>query len=291
MIDNYLLEELVTFAKYKTLAKTAAELNVTQPTVTRGMQKLEDELSVQLFDRQPNRISLTKTGKLAAEKATALLQANQQFITEIKNYAQSQQVLKIASVAPGPQIVLEQNLQKFNANITVEQALLEQNDVEQCLLNHHYSAIITNRKIQTELIESRYIGKENLYVNLDQFMYLANKRQVTFKELFGLSFVVLNDIGPWKTIIQENIPDAKFLYQTEYDALSELTKYTNFPFFTTNITQPDNVYDTTDTVALPITDDSAKMTFYAAYLKSQRSTIAPLAKKLVSIWPINNASR
>ena len=46
MIDNYLLEELVTFAKYKTLAKTAAELNVTQPTVTRGMQKLEDELEI-----------------------------------------------------------------------------------------------------------------------------------------------------------------------------------------------------------------------------------------------------
>lgn len=90
MIDNYLLEELITFAKYKTLAKTAAELNITQPTVTRGMQKLEDELGVQLFDLHPNRITLTKTGKLAAEKATALLQANQQFITEITKSASTQ---------------------------------------------------------------------------------------------------------------------------------------------------------------------------------------------------------
>ena len=63
MIDNYLLEELVTFASEKTLAKTAEKLNVTQPTVTRGMQKLEDELGIQLFDRQPNRIVLTDTGK------------------------------------------------------------------------------------------------------------------------------------------------------------------------------------------------------------------------------------
>lgn len=284
MIDNYLLEELITFAKYKTLAKTAAELNITQLTVTRGMQKLEDELGVQLFDRHPNRITLTKTGKLAAEKATALLQANQQFITEIKNYAQNQQVLKIASVAPGPQIVLEQNLQKFNANIDIDEALLDQNNVEKNLLNRKYSAIITNREIQTTQIESRFIGEENLYVNLDQLMYLANQRQVTFKELAGLSFVVLNDIGPWKTIIQENIPDAKFLYQTEYDALSELTKYTSFPFFTTNVTQPNNTYDTTDTVALPITDRSATMTFYVTYLKSQRKTIAPLAKRLTRIW-------
>ncbi|MBD8087560.1 LysR family transcriptional regulator [Limosilactobacillus sp. c11Ua_112_M] len=285
MIDNYLLEELVTFAQYKTLAKTAAELNVTQPTVTRGMQKLEDELGVQLFDRHPNRITLTKTGKIAAEKANQLLQANQQFITEIKNYAQNQQVFKIASVAPGPLIVLEQNLTKLNANIDIDEVLFDQDSVEKCLLNRQYSAIITNREIQTDLIESRYLGQEHLYVNLDQFMYLVNQRQVTFKELAGLSFVVLNEIGPWKQIIQSNIPNAKFLYQTEYDALSELTKYTNFPFFTTNITQPDNVYDTTDTVALPITDSSATMTFYVTYLKSQRKIIAPLVKKLVSVWP------
>lgn len=285
MIDNYLLEELVTFAQYKTLAKTAAELNVTQPTVTRGMQKLEDELGVQLFDRHPNRITLTKTGKIAAEKANQLLQANQQFITEIKNYAQNQQVFKIASVAPGPLIVLEQNLTKLNANIDIDEVLFDQDSVKKCLLNRQYSAIITNREIQTDLIESRYLGQEHLYVNLDQFMYLVNQRQVTFKELAGLSFVVLNEIGPWKQIIQSNIPNAKFLYQTEYDALSELTKYTNFPFFTTNITQPDNVYDTTDTVALPITDSSATMTFYVTYLKSQRKIIAPLVKKLVSVWP------
>lgn len=59
MIENYLLEELVTFQRMGTLQKTAAHLAVTQPTVTRGMQKLEDELGVKLFDRHPNRLELT----------------------------------------------------------------------------------------------------------------------------------------------------------------------------------------------------------------------------------------
>lgn len=291
MIDNYLLEELVTFAKYKTLAKTAAELNVTQPTVTRGMQKLEGELGVPLFDRQPNRITLTKTGKLAAEKARTLLQANQQFVTEIKNYAQNQQVLKIASVAPGPQIILEQKQNQLKMNIDMDQLLLNNNEAEATLLNHQYSLVITNRELQTDLIESRYLGQEHLYVNLDQFMYLANRQHISFNELTGLSFVVLNEIGPWKQIIQDNIPNAKFLYQDEYDSMQELTKYTNFPFFTTNITNPNEVYTTDDSVMIPITDEAATMTFYAAYLKSQRSTIAPLAKNLVSVWPKNNDSR
>mgnify|MGYP002225271715 FL=1 len=42
---------------------------VTQPTVTRGMQKLENELGVTLFKRTPNRISLTETGQLAAKES------------------------------------------------------------------------------------------------------------------------------------------------------------------------------------------------------------------------------
>ncbi|MBB1079210.1 LysR family transcriptional regulator [Limosilactobacillus sp. STM2_1] len=285
MIDNYLLEELVTFAETKTLAKTAEKLMITQPTVTRGMQKLEDELGVKLFDRQPNKISLTKAGKLAAKKAQLVLDTNRQFVTDIRNYAYTQKVIKIASIAPGPQIVINDNKASLTANIDLNQKLFDINQVEPALLNHQYSLIITNREIQTDHIESRYLGQEQLYVNLDQFMYLANQQQVTFKELTGLSFVVLNEIGPWKQIIQDNIPNAKFLYQTEYDSMQELTKYTNFPFFTTNITNPSETYDTNDTVKISITNDAATMTFYAAYLKSQRNIVAPLAKKLVNVWP------
>lgn len=250
------------------------------------MQKLEDELGVKLFDRQPNKISLTKTGELAAKKAQLVLDTNQQFVNEIRNFVQSQQVIKIASVAPGPQIIIAENENSWTTNIDLDQELFDSNKIEPALQSHQYSLIITNQEIQSDFIESRYLGQERLFVNLDQFMYLANQQQVTFKELAGLSFVVLNEIGPWKQVIQDNIPNAKFLYQAEYDSMRELTKYTNFPFFTTNITNNDNVtYDTSDSVRIPITDDTATMTFYAAYLKSQRKTVAPLAKKLVEIWP------
>ena len=108
MIDNYLLEYLVTFTKVQTLAKTAAELNVTQPTVTRGMQRLEEEFGVKLFDRQPNRITLTPTGKLAAKLVTKLLQDNQTLVTTVRNYDQTNRVVKVACSAPGPRILAEQ---------------------------------------------------------------------------------------------------------------------------------------------------------------------------------------
>lgn len=51
MIDNYLLEELTTFAKYGTLAETAQHLSLSQPAITRGTKRIEEELGFKLFER------------------------------------------------------------------------------------------------------------------------------------------------------------------------------------------------------------------------------------------------
>ena len=77
------------------------------------------------------------------------------------------------------------------------------------------------------------------------------------------------------------------LYQTDYDALRELTRYTNFPFFTTNITDEHGPEDfhIGDRVTLPITDPTATMTFYASYLKDQRDQLQPLIKDFTANWP------
>ena len=118
-------------------------------------------------------------------------------------------------------------------------------------------------------------------------MYLANSQQVSVKDLAGLSFVVLNDIGPWKEIIQKYIPNAKFLYQEEWTALTEITKYSNFPYFSTNITtaNPRQRTSKDDRVRLPITDEAATMTFYANYRKKQKSSLTPLLNEINQNWP------
>lgn len=286
MINNYLLEELVTFSETKTLAKTAEKLMVTQPTITRGMQKLEEELNVKLFDRQPNKIVLTKTGELAAKKAKELLAANQEFITSIQNYDQSQQVITIGSVAPGPLVIADLLPDKYGLEINPD--FLQPAKVVSAIETNQFSLCFTNQEVQTSTVESLYLGNEQLYVNLDQFMFLAGQQEVSFKELKGLSFVVLSDIGPWKEIIQEQIPDAKFLYQAQRDALTEITRYSNFPYFSTNVTKLGSQFDdlnNADRVTLPITDQMATMPFYATYLKSKRQELKPVLHELIKLWP------
>ncbi|MFC6177213.1 LysR family transcriptional regulator [Companilactobacillus huachuanensis] len=285
MIDNYLLEELVTFSKYGTLAATAEELMVTQPTVTRGMQKLEDELNVKIFDRQPNHISLTKTGILAAKEAQKVLNQNQSFIDTIQAYEASHTTIKVGSVAPGPILMLH-SLDNIPDNLVINDNLLEQEAIINDLENRSFAAILTNKEIMTDSIESRFIGSEHLSVNLDKFTYLANKNSVKFEELKGMSFIVINDIGIWKQIIQDNIPDAKFLYQEQYDAFKEITQYSSFPYFSTNVSKASDHLPTQDDdrIKIPISDDAGSMDFYVSYLKNRKSKVSSLIKLMSQSW-------
>jgi len=288
MLDNYLLQELVTFANTGTLAKTAEQLHVTQPTVTRGLQKLETDFGVQLFDRQPNRISLTVTGQLAAKKATDLLQANQDLVTAIRHFDNSQRVLKLAATIPGPLVLLAPYAK--SEQVKVDSELFPTDKIKTALINHHYAIIFSNQEIIDDQLSSQPIGKEQLSVHLNKFMYQANQASITFAELKDLSFIVLHKIGPWRQLIQDAIPTAHFFYQAQPDAFSEITQYSDFPFFSTNIvplTPADQRPSTTDDsrVTLPITDPSATMTLYATYLTSEQAQVSPLITKLIETFP------
>lgn len=289
MIENYLWEELATFAEQKTLAKTAEALHVTQPSITRGMQKLEDELGVILFDRQPNRITLTETGELAAREAQKILSLNREVIAKISNFYQSKEVISVAFSIPGPRILLHYLEPQLATNIQIEDSL-QHGNLATLLTQREYTLILSNQELFTKEIESRFIGVEHLSVNLNQFMYQASQSSLTFSDLNGLSFLVLSDIGIWKKIVQENIQDTKFLYQQQEETFSEISKYSDFPYFSTNISKLNPQFDQRDTtdnnrVSIPIQDRAAKMEIYANYLKSQKKTVTPLLEVIGKNWP------
>ncbi|MFC6261520.1 LysR family transcriptional regulator [Levilactobacillus fujinensis] len=290
MIENYLLEELVVFAQTGTLAKTAATLNVTQPTVTRGMQKLEADWEVQLFDRQPNRLSLTPAGELAAKEAATLLAENHQAVERIRNFERSQRVLTIATTIPGPLVALRHIYAQLPKSVHLPNISQPETQVITGLKNNNYLLGFSNHSLTTETIDSQLIGTEHLAINLNQFMFQANQSTITFAELKDLSFVVPSDIGPWRKIIQANIPNAKFFYQEERAALTEITKYADFPYFSTNISIfdaviPQQAAANDSRVCLPISDAAAQMSIYAIYLRSQRARVQPVISQLTAMWP------
>lgn len=240
MIDLYLLEELVAFQENGTLAKTADTLNVTQPTITRGLQKLEDKLGVQLFNRA------------------------------------------LASNASGPLIILNTlKTKNLKADSTL---LLESNyNYQSLLLNEQYTCLILNFPLEDKNISSIYLGKENLFVHINEFTQLASKKEVSFNDLSNLTFLVISDIGIWKQIIQNEIPNAKFLYQNDSTNFTEIRNNSIFPYFTTNITKLSSHHqkkELKDRVQLAIKNTSAQQSFYACFLKKNKNRLHPLIEKI-----------
>ncbi|WP_251716237.1 LysR family transcriptional regulator [Lactobacillus agrestimuris] len=290
MINPELLAELVAFKKYGTLSATAEHLLITQPSVTRGMKKLEQEIGVTLFNRGANKIELTATGELAAQEAEKLLKNQEVFIEKVINFEKSQQSIKLGSVAPGPLLFIqyEYDQNSFEQKLTFNNQLITPEDVPSDLVTYKEQIIFSHQEIQTEEIESLYLGSEQLSVKIDKFNPLSQQKSVSFTDLTGLSFLVVQDIGPWKNICETYIPKAKFLYQEDLNSLDELTRYSNFPVFRSNLTRLDQSRNEDDNrKEVQISDQHNSLPIYACYLKNKenRARIKPFLQKLIKIWP------
>ena len=65
MIEFNQLKHLVAIAKNKTISKAAEELLISQPGLTKSMQRLEEDLGLSLFNSKKNKIELNDNGLLA----------------------------------------------------------------------------------------------------------------------------------------------------------------------------------------------------------------------------------
>ncbi len=70
--------------------KAASACNVTQSTLSAGIQDLENILEVQLFERTKKKVLVTETGQAVIDKARMVLQATQELIEIVADGADDQ---------------------------------------------------------------------------------------------------------------------------------------------------------------------------------------------------------
>ena len=283
MIEYYLLEELVTFAKYGTVAKTAEVLGLTQPAVTHSMKKLEEELGVTLFIRKTNKLYLSETGKYTAREAKKLIDDNLDFTKRVKQFEKDQTTLVVGVNAPVPGIVLRS---LHDQNIQIVSDLVESN-FENLLAEHQVTCLLLNFPIEDRDITSTYLGTESMSVNLPADCNLNKNKELSFKMLKGKTILSPSPIGFWTKIYHDEIPDSKIIFQNESSEYSEILQYSVLPFFTTNLTSLDSQWghNLPDNRSVrPLKDEVAHQKFYACYLKQNKDRVQPLIEKLQDQW-------
>jgi DNA-binding transcriptional LysR family regulator len=233
MIETYLLEALIAYEKYGTLILASENLHISQPALSRAMQKLEVELGVPLFNRQKNKLSLNENGKLAVEYAKKILNLQQEMMDSVKNLDASTRTLSIGSIAPGPIIELEDYLDKKGIQSDFELVTNEAKLIEG-YTKHKYQLIVLSHPLDE--YPSKKLITEQLYALVMPAHPASDYKEISFQDMNGQSFLMLSDVGYWADVVKRNMPDSRFIVQNTLQDLHELITSSALPAFASNIT-------------------------------------------------------
>lgn len=274
MIDLHLLEQLIIVNDCGTLSKASKQLLISQPGLTRSMQRLEDFLGVQLFERTKNKMVLNPTGYYTVAQARQLLQQAGEFVNKVHHHALQQLVSFIGSCAPGPIHKIDHHVKTHMANQKITTRIEDEESLEQNLLSGDYQLIITSKPIIDPRIISQLYFTEDLYLSVPKDHPLSTREFVSLDDLAGLTMIVRTDLGIWNDFVAK-LTATNFITQSDLKSFIALVEASNMPCFSSNISPL--VWDSPkDRVDIPIKDKAASISFYMNTLKKHRLLLEQL---------------
>ena len=241
MIEIRLLEQLAAFAEHGTLSAASEILHISQPTLTRSMKQLEDELGVTLFVRSKNHLALNDAGIKAAEYARQVLLADQDFEAKVKAYDRSLHTISIGYCAPVPQMVLTPIINNLFSGMTISQDMMDDKNFEEKLKTGVYQLAVLHYKPEDDAFFCRKCGSEKLYMSLPSGNPLAFYPEVHLKDIDGMSILLLSQIGFWGNVHRAKTPNAKYLLQIEEASFSEIAENSEYPILSFPISERSNL--------------------------------------------------
>ena len=260
MIEYYLLQQFLAFAECGTLLKASEKANVSQPSLTRSMKKIENLFGVPLFNRENSKLSLNETGKIAAEYARRALDANQEMIDFVVAFDRKSRTISIGSCAPLPLYQIVTSVQERMTDKAVSSELADDAKLIKGLKNHTYQLAIIHEDPNDPTIFCQRYFEENLYISIDESHPLAKRSSLYIKDLMDLRILMNANIGVWRDIFKGKLPESNLLVQNSFDAFSELVQASKLPFFNTDQYIALG-YETPGRVSIPIKDPEAHLTY------------------------------
>lgn len=265
MIDSYLLKYFLAFYEEGSLSKASEKLHLSQPSLTRAMQKLESELGIKIFERNVNKIALNENGKILIDYVRDILALNNLLEQKAKELKQKEILIHVSMTAPGimyyyPYFFFN-NRERYVSKITDATTCIK--EVKEGLVDISF----INEKIDIDGLICEKVMDEKLYVCLPKEHFLAKKPYVTYEELDGQSFLLGNELGIWDEIVKRRLSKSKF-FKLERDSLSEVAKYSSIPSFVTDISM--KLENRGDKTIIPIEGDETMLPFYVIYRGSKK---------------------
>ena len=280
MMELEQLRQLVAFAEQGTLSRAAEELHISQPSLSRTMQALEEELQAALFIRQKNRIVLNEVGQVAVEYARQVLAATEEMVRRVQLAQRTGRSVALGSCAPVPIQDLRPLLQELYDGVAVESELNRSDDaLVDGLRQGRYQIVVTHEPPpQDEALFCFPYREEHLSLLVPVNHPLARLTAIRAADLAHQNLLLYSEIGFWTQVCREKLPQAHFLFMNEWDAFGELVGLGAFPSFVTDAFAPGQPIE--NKVVIPIEDEDFQAVYYFLCLEKDREKFQALITRL-----------
>ena len=264
MLNLENLRQLIAFADCGTLSAAAKKCHVSQPTLTRTMQMVEEDFGVPLFIRSKNKIEFNETGMLAVQNARNVLSSAESTYNIVRAFDKAKRTIQIQSCAPAPLWSLIPRLTgRFPEMSLTSEIIAESDKIIENIQDDTCDLGVVLYPVEEDEIFCRKYMDEKLSICLPARHEVAalKKAAITFEDIDGYNCLLRSQLGFWSELVYRRMPSSKFLVQADDFAMEELIKSTELPFFVTNISAIDREIDD-NRVILSIDDDEANVSFY-----------------------------
>ena len=181
-LDLRLVRYFTVVAEHRHFGRAAAALLIAQPSLSRQIRRLEQQLGARLLDRTPRGTQLTEAGEVFLPRAKALLRSAAQAAAAARAAAQPRRITigYTVSIIITPAV---RQLRRQHPDADVHTLHLDWNEPREALLGHRVDAAVTRLPIRTDGLHVTILYDEPrlLLVPLDH--RLAGKESVTLGDI------------------------------------------------------------------------------------------------------------
>ena len=255
------LEQLDAIERAGTLSAAADALHLSQPALSRSMQRLEAELGQELFERTGRRMALNDAGALALEHARRILHDRRIMQDALDDFAQRARALRVAAVAPAPLWRLTALLVERVPHTVLTSQSMEARAVEQEVADGSCDLGIALRPCPLPFVRSHRLMTERLSVSLPCDHPLAGARSLAAADLDGERFLLYQGIGRfWSDFCRRCFPRSEFVVQEDRNVFDQMLASTPLLYFASDV--PALAVETPGRVLVPLSDAEAGATYY-----------------------------
>ena len=192
-MDLAQVQGFVAVARHHNFTSAARERGLTQPGLSRQVQKLERELGVTLVDRRASTLSLTPAGQRFLLFAEGLIAAHGELLAELRLGPTSLEgdLRIIASTTPGAYLVprLVARFRDQYPKVRPEVAITDSAAVIAALHEGQWDVGFTGGSVNDSALRSSVVAEDEIVLAVPTKHPLAQKEQVRLAELAGVPFV------------------------------------------------------------------------------------------------------